>query len=206
MIFSWCPWTRAVRRGRENAAAVAARALRAAPARSETAARHALERDRESLVEREKLLSKQLSRRETTGWSGWSELVRQAEALAAGWSDDETTSDRRGLGLGLVVKREFAPNADARETARETNEKARTQDDVGRDAGEVGRGDGAGRATRPMSAMRRYERSVSGSGKLCFQMRSRLSNSSLEDRSFAMFVKRSTSRRRDINRRRRVRR
>ena len=94
MIFSWCPWTRAVRRGRENAAAVAARALRAAPARSETAARHALERDRESLVEREKLLSKQLSRRETTGWSGWSELVRQAEALAAGWSDDETTSDR----------------------------------------------------------------------------------------------------------------
>ena len=110
-------------RGGENAA-VAARALRAA-LREQTTARHSLERERESLVEREKLLSKQISRAKRR-LERLDRMVRDAEALAAGWSDDETTSDRRGLGLGLVVKREFAPNADAeRPRARRTKKPER---------------------------------------------------------------------------------
>lgn len=53
--------------------------------------------------------------------------------------------------------------------------------------------------TRSMSAMRRYERSVSGSGKFCFYMCSCLSNLSLEDCLFVMFVKRLMLWWRDIN-------
>ena len=108
------PVDEGVRRRRENAAAVAARVLREG-LQSETAARDALERDHESLVEQEKLLSKQLSvaKRQV---GKLEQLLRQAEAVDERWSDDETTSDRRGL--GLVIKREFAPNADAQERPR----------------------------------------------------------------------------------------
>jgi len=108
------PVDEGVRRRRENAAAVAARVLREG-LQSETAARDALERDHESLVEQEKLLSKQLSvaKRQVEKLE---QLLRQAEAVDERWSDDETTSDRRGL--GLVIKREFAPNADAQERPR----------------------------------------------------------------------------------------
>ena len=65
-------------RGGENAA-VAARALRAA-LREQTTARHSLERERESLVEREKLLSKQISRAKRR-LERLDRMVRDAEAL-----------------------------------------------------------------------------------------------------------------------------
>ena len=93
-------------RGGENAA-VAARALRAA-LREQTTARHSLERERESLVEREKLLSKQISRAKRR-LERLERMVRDAEALAAGWSDDETDAAARarnrsrGLGRNLPI-------------------------------------------------------------------------------------------------------
>ena len=111
MIFSWCPWTRAVRVEARTRRSRRGRCAR----RCENRRRRdtSLERERESLVEREKLLSKQLSRAKRSVGAVGANRCARPKRWPRGGSDDETTSDRRGLGLGLVVKREFAPNADA---------------------------------------------------------------------------------------------